>query len=175
MTTTNGSDKAEGPDLLTNQPQAVARFYTFQDEQDRRRLQAGGEPWLTGLSRAFLSVGVYAWSTAHDADVYRSVLTGRRVTDARVLVFEIAAADLHALNTIDLTRLTDAEANVWLYTHSEWAALPTRRPHAYDHMIRRTNNGRHEHHFCPAAFARFRTIGRPVVARSDVGPALQGD
>ena len=85
--------------------------------------------------------------------------------------FDIAEADLDDLNTLDLTALTDDEANSWLYTHSAWAHPVSRRPHRYAHVIRGTHNGNPEHYFTPAAFARF----RPADDELGVGPAVQGD
>ena len=85
-------------------------FYSVQDERDRLRLAAGGEPWPTDPSRAFLGPGFYCWQAFREAEAYRLGLMLHGATDIRVIRFAVPAEGLAMFGTLDLTRYTDDEA-----------------------------------------------------------------
>jgi hypothetical protein len=128
----------------------MARFYSVQTAADAARLRAGGEPWPTGLQRANLGPGFYAWDNAEDAERYRQLLEGRGVAGLVLVVYEIAEDRLNALRTLDLTRLSDAEVDAWMAQYSHYGDA---QPHDWQRVIRNTDKGT-EHYFAPAAFAQ---------------------
>jgi hypothetical protein len=46
----------------------MVRFFTVQSATDAARLAAGGSPWPTGLQRANLGIGLYAWDFLETAE-----------------------------------------------------------------------------------------------------------
>src|SRR5437764_220796 len=116
----------------------MARFYSVQSPDDAARLAAGGSPWPTGLRRANLGVGFYAWDSHDTADQYRVLLERRGAKGLSVVSYEIAVDDLNVLGTLDLTKLSDEDATAWLDRHSHYGDAA---PHGFDHVVRYTNFG----------------------------------
>jgi hypothetical protein len=129
-------------------------FYSVQSRQDADRLTAGGEPWPAGLQRANMGSGFYAWETPETAEAYRRILEDRGVAELRVVVYEVAQADLDALRKLDLTLLSDPEVEEWMARHSHYGAA---EPHDWEYVIRGTDKGT-EHYFAAAVFARLREV-----------------
>ncbi|MFO0807655.1 MAG: hypothetical protein U0746_03445 [Gemmataceae bacterium] len=132
----------------------MARFYSVQSAADVARLAAGGEPWPTGLQRANLGSGFYAWDAADVADTYLRRLETRGVTGLVVTGWEVDDDALMAFKTLDLTRLPDEDVDAWLATYSHYGDA---RPHDFEVVVRLTNVGT-EYFFAPPAFRLLRML-----------------
>ncbi len=130
------------------------RYYSVQASNDVARLRAGGNPWPTGLQRANLGSGFYAWADPDEAERYRAHLLQRGAVDLVVVAYEIPDDDLLRLNKQDLTQLSDDDLTVWLETYSEYGDGV---PHGYDYLIRNTGMGT-EHYFASSVFSRLREV-----------------
>jgi RHS repeat-associated protein len=127
-------------------------FFSVQSADDAARLARGGEPWPTGLQRANMGPGFYAWGSRVDAEEYLRRLQQQGASDLRVAAYEIAEGDLAKLRTKDLTRLSDEAVDEFMDKYSHYGdALP----HDYQHIIRNTGMGAPEHYFSPDAFKLF--------------------
>ena len=132
----------------------MPEFYSVQSPADAARLVAGGEPWPTGLRRANLGIGLYAWDSLAAAERYRSSHVEHGVEQLTITIFTIAAEDLVKMKTLDLTRLTDEEVDAWMAKYSHYGnALP----HAFDYVVRSTDKGI-EHYFRASVFSRLREV-----------------
>ena len=132
----------------------MVRFYTVQSVEDAARLSAGGIPWPTGLQRANLGPGLYAWGTREDAESYHQVLLEHGVGPCRILVYELQEDDLHNMKKLDLTLMSDEEVTAWLANFSHYGAA---RPHEWEYVVRATARGK-EHFFAASAFARLKEV-----------------
>ncbi len=127
-------------------------FYSVQNTADAARLARGGEPWPTGLSRANLGPGFYAWGSRADAESYLRRLEQQGATDLQIVAYEIAEGDLARLTTKDLTSLSDEAVDEFMDQYSHYGRA---LPHDYQHIIRNTGIGAPEHYFSPDAFGLF--------------------
>jgi hypothetical protein len=132
----------------------MARFYSVQSEQDAARLAAGGMPWPTGLQRANLGVGLYAWDSFEAAEDYRNRLQRHGARDLQIVVYEMPEEDLLKLKMLDLRQLPDEDVNAWMEKHSQYGEA---EPHEWEYIIRYTDLGA-EHYFVAAIFAKLRAI-----------------
>jgi hypothetical protein len=130
----------------------MARFYSVQSAVDAARLAAGGEPWPTGLRRANLGPGLYAWAARDLVEEYLRLLSERGVAGLRIVVYEIDDVELALLDRIDLTRLSDDEATAWMDEYSHYGQA---RPHGKQYVIRNTDMGT-EHYFAASIFGMLR-------------------
>jgi len=122
-------------------------FYSVQSEADAARLASGGTPWPTGLQRANLGEGLYAWGNQADAAAYAANKPG-----SVIMQFNMSASDYSSLNTLDMGTMSEDAATEWMSTYSEWGAA---QPHGFDHIIRPTSMGT-EYYFSPNAFQLFK-------------------
>lgn len=128
----------------------MARFFSVQSEEDAARLAAGGPPWPTGLQRANLGPGLYAWDSPEQAERYRDLLLRHGAKDLLIVVYAIPDDELARLRTLDLTLLSDEEVYIWIDRHSHYGdALP----HDEEYVIRHTEIGK-EHYFAASVFGR---------------------
>ena len=130
------------------------RFYSVQSPSDVVRLRGGGTPWPTGLQRANLGLGLYAWAAPEDSARYAEHLQKRGAVDLVVVVYEIADDDLAHLTKQDLTQLTDEEATAWLAKYSEYGDAES---HDWEYIVRNTGMGT-EHFFAASVFSRLREV-----------------
>jgi hypothetical protein len=110
-------------------------------------LASGGTPWPTGLQRANLGEGLYAWGNQADAAAYAANKPG-----SVIMQFNMSASDYSSLNTLDMGTMSEDAATEWMSTYSEWGAA---QPHGFDHIIRPTSMGT-EYYFSPNAFQLFK-------------------
>jgi hypothetical protein len=98
------------------------KFHTVQNAADRNRLKAGGEPWPTSPTKAHLGTGVYAWSSAEDANTYLNIIKGRETfdptMDPQVVSFSVDNSKLSSYSYLNLDRLGDPGADEWLDQYS---------------------------------------------------------
>ncbi len=132
----------------------MATFYSVQSAEDAARLAGGGEPWPSGLRRANIGAGFYAWESRETAEQYRAVLERHGATDLRIVTYEIADDALRGLNTLDLTRLSDEDVTAWLEKHSHYGDAA---PHGFEHVIRSTHVGA-EHFFAAEVFPMLKEV-----------------
>lgn len=121
-------------------------FYSVQGEADAARLAAGGAPWPTGLQRANLGEGLYAWGTRAEAEAYAAGKQG-----ASILEFKMPSGDYSGLKTLDMRLMSDEAATNWLGQYSQYGQG---MPHGFEHIIRQTGRGT-EFYFSPTAFGKF--------------------
>src|SRR5437763_1145467 len=97
-------------------------FYSVQKPEDAMRLDAGGEPWPTGLQRANLGPGIYTWPSLGEARKYQQLLEnhGAWAADLEMMSFEITDAQLAMMKTLDLTLLSDDEVMAWMERYSQY-------------------------------------------------------
>jgi RHS repeat-associated protein len=122
-------------------------FYSVQSQADAARLASGGAPWPTGLQRANLGQGLYAWGTQADAETYAANKPG-----SLIVKFEMSASDYSSLHTLDMRTMTDEAATEWLGKYSQYGEG---KAHGFDHIIRATDAGT-EYYFSPDAFQLFK-------------------
>jgi hypothetical protein len=108
-------------------------FYSVQGEADAVRLAAGGAPWPTGLQRANLGEGLYAWGTRAEAEAYAAGKQG-----ASILEFKMPSGDYSGLKTLDMRLMSDEAATNWLGQYSQYGQG---LPHGFEHIIRQTGRG----------------------------------
>jgi hypothetical protein len=132
----------------------MATFYSVQSTKDVARLAAGGSPWPTGLQRANLGPGLYAWESIEIAARYRAVLERHGASDLRILHYELAENDLGQMKKLDLTALTDSEVNAWMERYSHYGDA---EPHEWDYVARQTEIGV-EHYFAARVFAKLKEV-----------------
>lgn len=121
-------------------------FYSVQSEADAARLASGGAPWPTGLQRANLGEGLYAWGTRAEAEAYAAGKEG-----ARILEFNMSNAEYSGLKSLDMRLMSDDAATAWLEQYSQYGQG---LPHGFEHIIRQTGAGT-EYYFSPTAFGKF--------------------
>jgi hypothetical protein len=120
-----------------------------QSQQDAARLSAGGLPWPTGLQRANLGVGFYAWDSPEAAEHYRNRLQRHGATHLRIVVYEMADEHISNLKVLDLTRMRDEDVNAWMERYSEYGQA---LPHDWQYVIRHTDLGP-EHYLAASVFS----------------------
>lgn len=130
------------------------RFYSVQTVEDAKRLSAGGSPWPSGLRRANLGPGFYAWDSREVAERYLQVLSRHGSESLRIVVFDVPDEVLKKMKKLDLTFLGDEEVNTWMERHSHYGDS---LPHDFEYVIRNTDKGT-EHYFAASVFARFKEI-----------------
>jgi hypothetical protein len=128
----------------------MATFFSVQSAKDAARLAAGGSPWPTGLRRANLGIGLYAWDSRETADRYRELLQRHGASDLRIVVYEVTEDSLGQFNKLDLTALSDDEVNAWLEKYSHYGNAES---HGWEYVMRLTEIGI-EHYFAPAVFTK---------------------
>jgi hypothetical protein len=132
----------------------VSEFHTFYSVQglaDAARLARGGEPWPTGLQKANISRGFYAWETRADAERYLARLREQGLTDLQIVSYRIANDDLTKLKTLDMRNMSDDAINDWMAMHSRYGSDHP-EPHGYQYVIRNTGMGAPEHYFSSEVF-----------------------
>jgi hypothetical protein len=122
-------------------------LYSVQSEADAARLASGGAPWPTGLQRANLGEGLYAWGNQADAAAYAANKPG-----TVIMQFNMSASDYSSLNKLDMRTMSDEAATEWLNTYSQYGAG---QAHGFDQIIRTTGAGT-EYYFSPNAFQLFK-------------------
>ncbi len=132
----------------------MARFYSVQTPADAARLAAGGIPWPTGLQRANLGPGFYAWASLTEAEHYREVLERHGATDLRIVIYEAADETLATIKTLDLTRLSDDDVNAWMERYSQYGSAEA---HEWEHIVRGTDKGT-EYYFAASIFGKLREV-----------------
>jgi hypothetical protein len=132
----------------------MTRFYSVQSDEDAARLSAGGLPWPTGLERANLGIGFYAWESLPEAEHYRNQLQRHGATGLGIVIYEISEEGLSTLKTLDLTQRSDDEVNSWMDRHSQYGEA---EPHDWQHILRYTELGV-EHYFAAAVFDRLKEV-----------------
>jgi len=130
-------------------------FYSVQTSADAVRLARGGEPWPTGLQKANIGPGFYAWENRADAERYHARLTEHGVTDLQIVSYRIVNDDLVRLKTLDMRDLSDDTINDWMTKHSHYGG-DSPVPHDYQHVIRNTGMRVSEHYFASEVFHLFR-------------------
>ena len=133
----------------------MARFYSVQSPADASRLAAGGEPWPTSMQRANLGPGFYAWAAQQEAERYQAVLENVHGLSAlRIVIYEVPEEKIATMKKMDLTLLTDSQANAWMERHSQYGLA---EPHGYEYVLRASDKGR-EHYFAATVFGQFREV-----------------
>jgi hypothetical protein len=132
----------------------MAKFFSVQSAEDAVRLAKGGSPWPTGLQRANLGTGFYAWESLETAEQYRNLLQQHGATDLRIVVYEVADESLGKLRKLDLTQLSDDEVNAWMEKHSHYGDA---EPHDWEYVLRNTDLGT-EHYFAAAIFGQLTEV-----------------
>lgn len=132
----------------------MAHFFSIQSAADTTRLAAGGSPWPTGLRRANLGIGFYAWDSQESAERYRDRLQKHGATDLRIVVYEITEEKLGSLKKLDLTQLSDDQVNEWMAKHSHYGDA---EPHDWEYVVRNTDL-KVEHYFSSAVFHNLREV-----------------
>jgi hypothetical protein len=130
-------------------------FYAVLNHTDVARLAGGGEPWPTGLLKANLGPGFYAWETRADAKRYLDRLQEHGATDLQIVSYRIAHNALTNLKTLDMRNMSDDAINDWMAGHSHYGGDHP-EPHGYQHVIRNTGMGAPEHYFSSDVFHFFR-------------------
>ena len=92
---------------------SLVTFYTVQTEADAMRLRSGGSPWPTGMSRANMGSGLYAWGTPQEAAQYAARLQAKGVS-VETIRLQMTTKAFGKLNGVDLTRMSDAQVNAWM-------------------------------------------------------------
>ena len=100
--------------------EVMSRFFSVQSVEDAARLSAGGLPWPTGLERANLGIGFYAWNSLEEAEQYRNQLQRLGAINLRIVVYDIADEALSTLKTLDHTQCSDEEVNTWMDKYSQY-------------------------------------------------------
>ena len=131
-------------------------FYSVQDSANTSRLSAGGEPWPTGLSKALLGEGFYAWGTTDQAEAYLGTLEARGATGLSIIQARISEAAYVGLRTLDLRTLDDMSLEAWM---DEYSLYGRGAAHGLDHIIRETGNFGPEYYFSKDVFQLFRLQG----------------
>ena len=129
-------------------------FFSVQSEHDARRLHAGGETWPTGLERANLGPGFYAWDNEANAEAYLKLRSQREwAADAKLRIVRatISESDYQSLRMLDLRTWSDEDVDAWMELYSLYGEG---RPHGYDHVIRGAGLG-DEFYFSPDVFHLF--------------------
>lgn len=129
-------------------------FYSVQSAADATRLAGGGQPWPTGLQRANLGIGFYAWDSRETAEQYLLVLLKHGATGLRIVTYEIPDTVLARLKTLDLTLLGDDEVTDFLTRYSQYG---DGEPHDWEYIQRLTDKGK-EHYFAASVFAQLREV-----------------
>lgn len=136
----------DGNFTLAAESSGMRTFYSVQSEADAARLAAGGEPWPTGLQRANLGEGLYAWGTRAEAEAYAAGKEG-----ASILELNMSNAEYSGLKSLDMRLMSDDAATAWLEQYSQYGQG---LPHGFEHIIRQTGAGT-EYYFSPTAFGKF--------------------
>lgn len=127
-------------------------FCCVQTAADAARLARGGRPWPTGMQRANLGEGLYAWGSRSEAQVYLDRLQQSGAHGLRIMSFRIGNRSLSALRTLDLRLWSDMKVNAWMDVYSQYGQG---LPHQYEHVIRQTALLQPEHYFAKQMFRLF--------------------
>lgn len=135
----------------------TATFFLVQNSQGASRLLNGGAPWPTAPNKSNLGEGLYVWNNLDDALAYFSKLQAGGAQNLLMLEARISQSALSKLRTMDLTKVSDDEANVWL---DRFAKLNGGIPnHGYERVIRGAGLA-DENYFSKDVFNLFKIIVR---------------
>lgn len=132
----------------------MARFFSVQSPADAARLAAGGLPWPTGLQRANLGGGFYAWDSREAAERYLDRLQQHGAAALRIVTYEITEEELRLLKKLDLTQASDDDVNAWMAQHSHYGDA---EPHELEYVVRNTDIGT-EHYFAATIFGKLKEV-----------------
>jgi hypothetical protein len=132
--------------------QNSVRFYSVQNPQDVERLLAGGEPWPSGLRRANIGQGLYAWATRVQANRYLQRLDPDSELRLRIMTHRVLKSEIQRFFTLDMRNWDDDAIDAWMNLHSHYGRGV---PHNYQYVIRVTGNFGAEHLFTPAVFRKY--------------------
>ena len=132
------------------------RFYSVLSDKAADRLRAGGEPWPTGVSRANLGEGFYAWARRADAQGYLNLRSQAAGFDpshgTSVRAFRIHNKTLAGLRRMDLTKVDGDAFQHFIDHHTMYA--DNFMPHGFEYVIYPRAIGV-EHFFDKSVFHHF--------------------
>jgi RHS repeat-associated protein len=126
-------------------------FFTVQGLDDAARLRGTGEPWPLEMHRAHFGPGVYSWGSRAEAEKYLALKLRRSENaDLELMRFTVHEKDFAKLKKVDISQMTDDEAQAFLDRYSLMSDTGT-TDHGLEYITRPTGMGP-EHFFDKSVF-----------------------
>lgn len=126
-------------------------FFSVQGLDDAARLRGTGEPWPLEMHRAHFGPGVYSWGSRAEAEKYLALKLRRSENaDLELMRFTIHEKDFAKLKKVDISQMTDDEAQAFLDRYSLMSDTG-RTDHGLEYITRPTGMGP-EHFFDKSVF-----------------------
>ncbi|MFJ1582511.1 RHS repeat-associated core domain-containing protein [Streptomyces sp. NPDC088197] len=126
-------------------------FFSVQGLDDAARLRGTGEPWPLEMHRAHFGPGVYSWGSRAEAEKYLALKLRRSENaDLELMRFTIHEKDFAKLKKVDISQMTDDEAQAFLDRYSLMSDTG-KTDHGLEYITRPTGMGP-EHFFDKSVF-----------------------
>jgi RHS repeat-associated protein len=126
-------------------------FFSVQGLDDAARFRGTGEPWPLEMHRAHFGAGVYSWGSRAEAEKYLALKLRRSENaDLELMRFTIHEKDFAKLKKVDISQMTDDEAQAFLDRYSLMSDTG-KTDHGLEYITRPTGMGP-EHFFDKSVF-----------------------